>query len=132
LVAVKLDADSEKFLEYINRPSRKVTFARILAGIKQFRKEYRGKLALQSMFIDENRFIVKNIAKITESINPDEIQICTAKRTPKFNTLSKKTTLQIQRYFRKLNSITFYTFNQKKVRPLSRKSTELRRGPIIS
>lgn len=131
LVAVKLDADSEKFLKIVNCPAKSIKFNAILNGIKQFRKEYRGKLALQIMLIHANKSIAKNIAKLAEAINPDELQICSSRRSVNLKALDKKTILQMQRYFRRLNTSSFYTTKRKKTKPINLKSTKYRRGPGI-
>ena len=128
LVAVKLDADSEGFLKLMNQPAKKIEFADILNGIKQFRKKYRGKLALQIMFMGENKKIAKNIVKLAKSIRPDEIQINTPKRPSLVRPLSRKAISAIKRHFRGMNAISLYDAKRKKVQPISTKDTMLRRG----
>jgi len=44
-VIAKLDAYSPESLQEINRPAKGIEFGSILDGIKEFRKEYMGKLA---------------------------------------------------------------------------------------
>jgi len=39
----------------INNPSDKTNFDNIVKGLKQFRQEFHGRLALQIMFINENK-----------------------------------------------------------------------------
>ena len=130
LVAVKLDADSEGFLKLINQPAKKIKFADILNGIKQFRKEYRGKLALQIMFMEENKDIVKNIAKLAKQIRANEIQINTPKRPSPVKPLSQKAISAIKRHFRGMNVISLYDKKRKKVHPISTKDTMIRRGKL--
>ena len=131
LVAVKLDADSQKFLKLINQPANKIKFTTILKGIKQFRKEYQGKLALQIMFMDKNKDIAKNIAKLAESIQPDEIQINTPRRPCAIKPLSRKAILEIKKHFSEINAFSLYDAKRKKVRPVSAKDTMLRRGKVL-
>ena len=128
LVAVKLDADSEKFLKLVNRPAKRIKFTDILRGIKQFRKGYRGKLALQIMFVSENKEIAKNIVKLAKSIRPDEIQINTPERPSPVRPLSRKAISAIKRHFCGMNAISLYDAKRKKVQPISTKDTMLRRG----
>lgn len=130
LVAVKLDVDSEKMLKVINQPAKKIKFSHILKSIRQFRKEYRGKLALQIMFMKKNRDIAKNIAKLAGSIQPDEIQINTPRRPCAIKPLSRKAILEIKRHFSGMNAFSLYDAKRKKARPLSAKDTMLRRGKL--
>jgi len=131
LVAVKLDADSARSLKLINQPAKGVGFFDILTGIKQFRKEFRGKLALQVMFVQKNRDIAKNIAKLAKSIQPDEIQICAPTRPSAVKALSRRALLEIKRHFRGMKVVSLYEARRKRVRPISAKGTMLRRGKIL-
>jgi len=131
MVAVKLDADSEKFLKAMNRPAKKIKFSAILKGIKHFREEYRGKLALQVMLTRENKAIVRNIARLAEFICPDEVQISTPVRPCAVKPLPRKNILALKKHFRGLSTITLYTVRRKKVRPVSAKDTMLRRGKTL-
>jgi wyosine [tRNA(Phe)-imidazoG37] synthetase (radical SAM superfamily) len=85
-VIAKLDAYSPESLQQINRPSKDIEFASILDGIKEFRKEYQGKLALQIMFVEENKKYALEIAQIAKEINPDEVQLNTPLRPCKSKT----------------------------------------------
>ncbi|MBL7130807.1 MAG: radical SAM protein [Candidatus Omnitrophica bacterium] len=131
LVAVKLDASSEKILKLINQPAEKIKFSDILKGIKKFRKEYHGKLALQIMFVQKNKKIAKDIAKLAECIRADEIQINTPKRPSPVKPLSKGTLFAIKRYFCGMNVISLYDKRAKKTKLISAKSTILRRGKVL-
>jgi len=128
VVAFKLDADSQKSFKLINRPTKTIKFSHILKGIKQFRKSYRGKLVLQIMLLAQNKAIIKNIVELAEEIAPDEVQLCTSRRPSPVRALPRKTVLEMQRYFRKIKAISFYTTRYKKVRPIDKQNTILRRG----
>lgn len=128
LVAVKLDVASETDLKLINRPAKNITFAAIFRGIKQFRKQFRGKLTLQIMLMPENKTFVKNIARLAKIIRPDEIQICTPIRPSPIKPLSRQALIKIKKNFAGIKVISVYTVKRKRVRPISRKSTMLRRG----
>ena len=52
-VALKLDACSQSTLEKINGPASGIKFDLLIEGMKKFRDGFKGKLALQIMFIDE-------------------------------------------------------------------------------
>lgn len=79
-VLAKLDAYSQKSLEIINSPIKRITFNMIVNSIRQFKSKYRGKLALQIMFIKENQKNAREISEIAKEINPDEVQINTPLR----------------------------------------------------
>jgi wyosine [tRNA(Phe)-imidazoG37] synthetase (radical SAM superfamily) len=133
LVVAKLDVSSERFLKLINRPAKKVKFSGILKGIKQFRKEYQGKLALQLMFMRENENIAQDIARLTQGIHPNEVQINTPLRFCYIKPLSRKIILRINKYFSKMNTISPYSGvvhrrRRVKTRPINTKDTKFRRG----
>ncbi|MEW6609638.1 MAG: radical SAM protein, partial [bacterium] len=70
-VILKLDAFSQETLELINNPARGIKFDEIYNGIRAFREEYRGKLALQIMFIDENKNSARRLFQLAREIQPD-------------------------------------------------------------
>ena len=72
-VVVKLDAPSQIIFEKINRPLATIEFNAVLQAIKDFRHMVKGKLALQIMFIEDNRGCASKIAQIVKKINPDEV-----------------------------------------------------------
>jgi wyosine [tRNA(Phe)-imidazoG37] synthetase (radical SAM superfamily) len=79
-VACKLDAATEAGLKQMNRPVAGVTLQGIVAGIKNLKASYKGKLALQCMFMPTNRQEVQAMADIINDIHPDEVQLNTPKR----------------------------------------------------
>lgn len=88
LVVVKLDACSRALLRRINRPAPGIGFDDIVSGIKKFRKDYKGRLALQMMFINDNKAHLAEYADLARSIGPDEIQINTPLRPSRVKPLS--------------------------------------------
>jgi wyosine [tRNA(Phe)-imidazoG37] synthetase (radical SAM superfamily) len=129
-VLAKLDAHSQKLLETINRPIKQITFDKILDGIKQFKSGYKGKLALQIMFISENKKNAKEISEIVKEINPDEVQINTPLRPCESKPLSKEEIDEIKVYFKDMNTISVYDAERKQVEPISTEDTLKRRGKI--
>jgi wyosine [tRNA(Phe)-imidazoG37] synthetase (radical SAM superfamily) len=130
-VIAKLDAYSQKSLERINQPAKSVVFDRVVQGIKQFRKDFKGRFALQIMFVRENKDFADKLARLTREINPDEVQINTPLRPSKANPLSKQEISRIKKYFRGLDFISVYDIPCKKVIPLSKKQALKRRGKLI-
>jgi wyosine [tRNA(Phe)-imidazoG37] synthetase (radical SAM superfamily) len=98
-VIAKLDAYSQESLSLINRPSERVGFGSILEGIKEFRKNYLGRLALQIMFLESNKQSISEYAYLVNCINPDEIQVNTPLRYSSVAPLAKEEILKIKEYF---------------------------------
>lgn len=80
VVAIKLDASDDEILKRMNRPVDGVTLEKIVTGAKAFRKDYKGKLCLQCMFMPGNLSEAEAIATIANTIEADEIQLNTPKR----------------------------------------------------
>jgi len=127
-VIAKLDAFSQASLEKINRPAKTIRFDSILRGIRQFRHTFKGKFALQIMFVKKNKKDAKELARLTKIIAPDEVQINTPLRTCAVKPLSKKEIEKIKKYFSGLNSFSVYDVRIKKVTAVSKKETLKRRG----
>lgn len=80
VVSCKLDAADDDMLHKINRVADGVPHARIIEGIKALRREFKGRLALQCMFMPMNLGQADGIARLAGEIGPDEIQINTPAR----------------------------------------------------
>jgi len=130
-VIAKLDAYSQESLERINQTTKALRFKNILQGIKRFKKNFKGKFALQIMFVKENQKHAEKLAELAREINPDEVQINTPLRLCKVRPLSRKEIARIKGYFRDLSFISIYDIQPKKVIPLSKKDTLKRRGKVI-
>jgi wyosine [tRNA(Phe)-imidazoG37] synthetase (radical SAM superfamily) len=130
LVIAKLDASSQEIFAKINRPVRTINFQKVVSGIKEFRKVYKGRLALQIMFIDQNKTYAKEIAGIAKEINPDEVQINTPLRPCGVKPLSPEEIERISDYFDGLNIVSVYKAERKKVQSISNEETLKRRGKI--
>lgn len=130
LVISKLDAFSQESLELINKPMPGIKFDTIVRGLKQFRTEYKGMLALQIMFIKENKDRAEELADLAREIGPDKVDINTPLRPCGVKPLSKEELLKIKEYFKDLNPICVYEAHGKDVSPISREDTLKRRGKI--
>jgi wyosine [tRNA(Phe)-imidazoG37] synthetase (radical SAM superfamily) len=116
IVKGKLDAPNEELFRAVNRPHEKITFWEIVDGIKRFRREFRGKLALEIMFIDENKFFSEEIAAIAQAIGPDEIQINTPLRPSPVAPLTQEELKEVQRDFEGMNFVSVYEAKRPEVR----------------
>jgi wyosine [tRNA(Phe)-imidazoG37] synthetase (radical SAM superfamily) len=128
LVIAKLDASGNGTFKKIDRPLEKIDFNRVVDDIKEFRRGYRGKLALQIMFVEDNMAEAGKIARLAASIRPDEIQLNTPLRPCGVKPLGRKEMRKIAGYFRGMKVRSVYDTERKKVAPLSRKATTMRRG----
>ncbi|MFA5088767.1 MAG: radical SAM protein [Candidatus Omnitrophota bacterium] len=129
-VIAKLDAPTQAVFEKINQPVAGISLERIIAGMKIFRKMYKKKLALQIMFIGQNREYAAEIAQIAREIHPDEVQINTPLRPCRIQPLFKTEIEQIEAYFGGLNTLSVYKAEKNAVAPLSDADTLKRRGKV--
>lgn len=85
LVAPSLDAGDEETFQKINQPCSEITFDRMLAGLIEFRREFKGKYWLEVFFIDglnDGGEQVDKIASCIAAIGPDKVQLNTVTRPP--------------------------------------------------
>ena len=129
-VIAKLDASSRESFINVNRPYKEIEFDAIIAGMKEFRKHFKGKLALQVMFIRENLKDAEKIASIAHDIYPDEVQINTPLRPCDIDPLGKEELSEIKSCFKGLNAISVYESRKKYVKPISDANTLKRRGKV--
>jgi wyosine [tRNA(Phe)-imidazoG37] synthetase (radical SAM superfamily) len=128
-VVAKLDAPNEEMLAAVNRPAPGVHFDQTKDGIRLFRDEYRGRLALQIMFIEANKDCACEIAALSRQISPDEVQINTPLRPCAVRPLPPESIAEIRREFANLNNVvTVYEAPKPEVMPLNVAET-LRRRP---
>lgn len=128
LVMAKLDAPDEELFNKINRPMKGITFDSAIDGIKEFRAIYKGKLALQIMFMDQNKDRAKELRELARGLRPDEVQINTPLRPCATKPLSRKELDAIKVYFKDMNVKCVYKSEKKKVDSLSKEDTLKRRG----
>jgi len=131
-VSCKLDACSSRKFNIISKPAAIIKFENILEGIRKFRKIFKGKLALQLMFLKENLRDAPNMAKIVAGLKADEIQINTPTRVNAKAGLSKPEIKKISKYFSGPNIISVYGNRPHKedIKSISNRDTLRRRGKI--
>ena len=105
LVIAKVDAPNEEIIRKINQPFGGLTLAEILQGIRRFRSEYKGRLALQMMFVESNKGCAEEMAKIAGELSPDEVQINTPLRPCAAKPLSPKEIAAIRDKFSGLKKV---------------------------
>ena len=132
VVVAKVDAPNEEIFRQINRPILKSSLKEIIQAIKLFREQYKGKLALQMMFIDTNKHCAKEMATIAEQLSPYEVQLNTPLRPCAVRPLTPELIDNISREFSGLkNMVTVYAAPRPEVIPLDLKET-LKRRPKIN
>ncbi|MDY7019653.1 MAG: radical SAM protein [Chloroflexota bacterium] len=131
VVVAKLDAPNEELLATINKPAPGLHFDQIVDGIRRFRDEYKGNLALQIMFIEANKDYALEIATLVHEISPDEVQINTPLRPCGVKSLSPDDIAAIRQGFTDFeNVVTVYETPKHEVIPLDLVET-LRRRPKL-
>jgi len=129
-VVAKLDAPSQSVFESVNKPVSAVKIDTVIKAIKDFKGCYLGKLALQIMFMEQNKKYAKEIAQIAREINPDEVQLNTPLRPCKVKPLTNPEMDIIKAHFIGLNTVSVYDVEKKRVKPISSKDTLKRRGKV--
>lgn len=128
-VVAKLDAPTEDVFRRVNRPVTRYSLHEVLEGLRLFRSQYKGKLALQMMFIKENRGCAAQMARLAVDLSPDEVQINTPLRECAVDPLPPEEIAAIRDEFKAVeNVVTVYEARRPQVVPISVKET-LRRRP---
>jgi wyosine [tRNA(Phe)-imidazoG37] synthetase (radical SAM superfamily) len=128
VVVAKLDAPNEKFFHNVNRPIIGYSLDAILHGIRCFRSEFSGKLALQMMFVEANKGYALEMARIAEQLSPDEVQLNTPLRPCATRPLPPEDMRVIREAFSGFrNVVTVYEASMPEVAPLDQEETRRRR-----
>jgi wyosine [tRNA(Phe)-imidazoG37] synthetase (radical SAM superfamily) len=128
VVVAKLDAPNKKLFHTINRPTVGYSLDEILQGIRRFRSEFSGKLALQIMFIAANKDHASEMARIAEQLSPDEVQLNTPLRPCAVKPLPPEDISAIRRaFFMFRNVVAVYEASGPEVTPLNLEETHRRR-----
>ena len=106
LVVAKVDAPTEEVFQAVNRPFGGYTLAEILQGLERFRAHYRGKLALQMMFVEANRDSAREMARVARELSADEVQINTPLRPCAVRPLPPEELAAIRTEFSGLERVT--------------------------
>ncbi len=132
MVVAKLDAASQDIFEKVNRPHHTVTFESVLQSLREFKKSYTGKLALQIMFVKANQQEASQIAALTRDIDPDEVELNTPLRRCAESPLDRDTMKTIESYFAGMHVRSVYSSSHVHVNSISDHDTLTRRGKIIA
>jgi wyosine [tRNA(Phe)-imidazoG37] synthetase (radical SAM superfamily) len=129
LIMAKLDAPNNDILSKVNCPYKNITASNIITGIKKLRKSFKGDLALQIMFVEENKQSAELLAEAAKSIKADIIFINTPLRPSDCKPLSRLEISKIKKIFQsyKLKIKTVYDSKRKKVLAIDTAQTRRRR-----
>ncbi len=127
VIAAKLDAPNEDIFQKISKPTENQYFQEMLGGIKQLRTEFRGKLALQMMFVKSNKTHANEMAQIAREIRPDQVQLDTPLRKSAVPPVSISEMDEIEREFSGLPVISVYKSKKIETRPYDSEETRKRR-----
>ncbi len=85
VVMPSLDAGDEETFKKINRPASEITFDKMLQGLIDFRREFKGKYWLEVFLIaglNDSDEQIEKISACIEKIRPDKVQLNTVSRPP--------------------------------------------------
>ncbi len=127
-VLAKLDAASQDSLARVDIPAQGIDLNNIVEGLKEFKKSFSGKLALQMMFIQDNKDDAPHMVEIARTINADEIEINTPLRPSGVKPLSEDDIKEVKKYFEGLPVVTVFEAKKKSYHPLNDAATIRRHG----
>jgi len=132
VVVAKLDAPDEALFQSINRPVAGISFDQTMEGIRKFRREYPGILALQMMFMNTNKGSASHMAALAEEIKPDEVQLNTPLRPCAAKPLKEEEMRYIKDEFARFGdkAVMVYESTKPMVEPVDMAQT-LRRRPQL-
>ncbi|MFP3975598.1 MAG: radical SAM protein, partial [Dehalococcoidia bacterium] len=99
VVVAKVDAPNEQLFQTISRPVGSLSLDQIIHGLKEFRRTFKGKLALQMMFMEANREYADDMARLALELSPDEIQLNTPLRPCAVKPLSPEEMVSVKKAF---------------------------------
>ncbi|MCK4327065.1 MAG: radical SAM protein [Candidatus Diapherotrites archaeon] len=127
IVMAKLDAPGQGLFEKINRPVPGITFEKVLGGIKALRREFSGRLALQIMFIEQNKHCAGELASLARELEPDEVFVDTPLRPCACPPLPGEEMEKIKKEFAGLKVSMVYDAEKPRATPLDLHETRARR-----
>jgi wyosine [tRNA(Phe)-imidazoG37] synthetase (radical SAM superfamily) len=131
LVIAKLDAPTERGFREVNRPSSGANLDMVIGGIKNFREENPGKLALQIMFVPQNKEYAADLAALAKKLEPVEVQINTPLRPCSIKPLLPEELSKIKILFEPLKAYSVYDVERLRVKPLDEEATRKRRPVLV-
>jgi len=94
-IEAKLDTVVQSKFELINIPHKTLNISKIINNLRNFRKEFKGTLVIQTILLKYGNIInymfedSKSLAEVLTTIEPDEVHIYTTYRTPRIENIEK-------------------------------------------
>lgn len=136
MVVAKLDAPSEECLYMVDKPVKGISLKDIVNGLKEFSQKHRSQLALQIMFVPQNKVLANEMSALAKEINPGEIQINTPLRPSGASPITKNELNWIKNVFirefgrSKVKIFCVYDVKRPNVKPLDLIETAKRRPEL--
>jgi len=138
-VVAKLDAALPEAFRTINRPAEGIDIGKVIGGLVDLRREVRGKLAIQSMFLrahgrplNTGREDLSALVEAIRSIGPDQLQVNTPTRPPSepyVEALGPEELRTVCDYLaRELGGLEVICWHPPRPGPLRRRVAELRKA----
>ncbi len=87
IIVPSLDAASPEVFERINHPHRKLRLEDIIAGLTALRREFKGRIWLEMLFVEglnDTDEEVRRLAEVAARVEPDRIDLNTVARPPAY------------------------------------------------
>lgn len=110
VILPSLDAVSENIFYRLNRPNHKLEINKIMEGLIQLGREFKGKIYLEIFFVpglNDSKQELEKLKNIAKKINPNVIQLNTLDRPGTVSSvepLSKEKLIAIKEYFQPLRT----------------------------
>jgi wyosine [tRNA(Phe)-imidazoG37] synthetase (radical SAM superfamily) len=131
-VLAKLDAGTAETFGRVDAPSKGVDFHNMVEAIISFRRIFKGKLALQMMFVAENIGDAPAMAEIARRIGPDEVEINTPTRLCASQALNETEISCIKSHFDGLPAVSLYERARTTIEPVHSREAQRRHGRYLS
>jgi wyosine [tRNA(Phe)-imidazoG37] synthetase (radical SAM superfamily) len=126
-VIAKLDADSQSSFDSIDGAGH-LDFQIVVEGMINFRKIYKGKMALQIMLIKENLHLAQSLSKIAAKIGAQEVQLNTPLRPSGVKPLGPREIDSAKSHFQGFDVVTVFEGTRKICEPMDEDATVRRHG----
>ena len=107
-VKLSLDAVSPNIFQKVDRPLEGIDINKILIGMKDFAKKFKGKLLIETLvvkFVNDSIEEIEKIAQFLKDINPYRIDLGTVDRPPAYRVfpVEEEVLYEFEKVFKKYN-----------------------------
>ncbi|MDE2028627.1 MAG: radical SAM protein [Candidatus Omnitrophica bacterium] len=128
-VLAKLDgANQQTFQAVAGTP---LELDKVLGGIFDFRRGFKGKFALQIMLIDDNLDNVQQLAAVAAELSCDEVQLNTPLRPCAIQPLERPQIQNAKKFFQGLPVVTVWDAPPQSYTPFNHQATVKRHGNFV-